>query len=124
MAAAATAVRTLIVDDDPDASEAIALVLQREGFETETATTVGEALVKIESGYPPSVVILDLRLPDASGSLVLRRIRRGDLPVKVAIVSGVPDLNRYPDLVRYPPDKVFSKPLDFRALVDWLRTIP
>ena len=122
-AAAATAVRMLIVEDDPDASEALAGALQAEGYETDIAGSVGQALIKLEAGFLPAAVIVDLRLPDASGGLLLRRIKRGGLPVKVAVVTGVPDPATHFDVSRFPPDAIFKKPLDFAALFGWLRSV-
>lgn len=119
-AAAATAVRALVVEDDPDSSDAIVAVLNARGFDTDCARTVGEALVKLERGLIPAAIIVDLRLPDASGGLLLRRIHREQLPTKVAVVTGVPDPMSHPDLIRFPPDRVFTKPLDLMELLAWL----
>ena len=123
MAAAATALRTLIVEDDPDSSLALARALQMEGFETDIAATVGQALIKLEKGLQPDAIIVDLRLPDASGALLLRRIRRYDLPIKIAVVTGIPDPDAHLDVARFPPDRIFKKPLDFSQLVEWLKSV-
>jgi CheY-like chemotaxis protein len=119
-AAAATAVRALVVEDDPDTRYAVVAVLRQRGYEVEVAATLGEALVKLERGLPPAAVIVDLRLPDASGGLLLRRIHREQLPSRVAVVTGLPNPTSHPDLIRFPPDRVFTKPLDFAALIEWL----
>jgi DNA-binding response OmpR family regulator len=84
------------------------------------AQSVGQALIRLEMGLLPSVVILDLKLPDASGGLLLRRIRRDMLPIRVAIVTGVDDPESHMDVVRYPPDRIFKKPLDVWELLEWL----
>ena len=119
-AAAATAVRALVVEDDPDSSDAIVAALNANGFDTDCARTVGEALVKLERGFIPAAIIVDLKLPDASGGLLLRRIHRDQLHTKVAVVTGHPDPMSHPDLLRFPPDRVFTKPLDLLELLDWL----
>jgi DNA-binding response OmpR family regulator len=123
MLAAATALKVLVVEDDADACEAIAGILQAHGYETECVATVGAALVRLESWPPPSALVLDLKLPDAHGGLLLRRIRRDALPVKVALVTGVADLSAYPHVTRFPPDRIFKKPLDMPELVAWLSTV-
>jgi two-component system, OmpR family, response regulator len=123
MAAAATALRTLIVEDDPDSSQALARALQLEGFETDIAATVGQALIKLEKGLQPDAIIVDLKLPDASGGLLLRRVRRYNLPIKIAVVTGMPDPNSHMDVNRFPPDRIFKKPLDFAQLVEWLKSV-
>ena len=119
-AAAATAVRALVVEDDPDACDALVTALNLRGFDTECARTVGEALVKLERGMTPAAIIVDLRLPDASGGLLLRRVHREQLPTRVAVVTGLPDPMSHPDLIRFPPDRVVTKPRDFAALIAWL----
>ena len=122
-AAAATAVRALVVEDDPDSSDAIVAALNAQGFDTDCARTVGEALVKLERGLTPAAIIVDLKLPDASGSLLLRRVHRENLPTKVAVVTGVPNPELHPDLIRFPPDRIFVKPLDLLELLDWLSEV-
>jgi DNA-binding response OmpR family regulator len=119
-AAAATAVRALVVEDDPDFCDALVAALNSHGFDTECAGTVGEALVKLERGLIPAAIIVDMRLPDASGGLLLRKIRRERLHSKVAVVTGIADPHNHPDLVRFPPDRIFTKPLDLHELLVWL----
>jgi DNA-binding response OmpR family regulator len=124
MAAAATAVRMLLVEDDPDARDPVSRVLRAEGFEVDAVASAGAALVKLEVSPKPAAAIIDLRLPDSSGGIVLWRIRREygrDVPI--AIVTGVPDPMSQSYLVREPPDIVFPKPLDLRALVAWLKSV-
>jgi CheY-like chemotaxis protein len=119
-AAAATAVRVLVVEDDPDTRYAVTAALRREGYQVQQAATVGEALVQIERGVLPQVVVLDLKLPDANGALLLRRIRRENLPVKVAVVTAYADAAAHPALERFPPDRVFTKPLEYDELLAWM----
>jgi DNA-binding response OmpR family regulator len=123
MAPAATAVRTLIVEDDPDTAEALAGALAAEGFDPTVAATVGEALVKLEARPLPTAMIVDLRLPDASGALLLWRVRRYNLPVKVAVVTGVADPTTHLDPSRFQPDRLFKKPVDLAELIAWLESV-
>ena len=122
-AAAATAVRILIVEDDQDASDALAYALLIRGFTVECAATVGQSLLLLERGLIPDAVVLDLRLPDGSGGLLLRRIKRTDLPTKVALVTGLPNPQDDLNVRHFAPDAVFGKPLDYQALIDWLQSI-
>ena len=81
---------------------------------------MGAALIRLELGLLPGAVILDLRLPDASGGLVLRRIHRDGLPIRVAVVTALADPQSHPDVGQFPPDAIFRKPVDFNQLLDWL----
>src|SRR5689334_6074428 len=112
--------RVLIVEDDQDSCEVLARMLRRKGHEIECAKSVGEALVKLEE-WSPECVLLDLMLPDASGALVLRKIRAERLPIKVAVITAAG--KNSPTLkvaLSYDPDIVFEKPLNHLDLLRWL----
>jgi hypothetical protein len=57
-----------------------------------------------------------MRLPDASGCLLWRRIHREPLPTKVAVVTSQAN-------PMFSPDRVFTEPLDFSVLIRWLRDL-
>jgi DNA-binding NtrC family response regulator len=113
---------TLIVEDDPSCSELIGRALNRRGCRYDAVGTVGAALSRLEDASPPNTVILDLRLPDAPGTVVLRRVRRDNPAVKVAVVTGVSDPAAFHDYMRYPPDALFPKPVNMSALLKWVES--
>jgi DNA-binding response OmpR family regulator len=66
--------KILIVDDDIDSLKLIGLTLQRQGFEIVAANTGKQALDKAASDSP-SLIILDVMMPDMDGTEVCRRLR-------------------------------------------------
>src|SRR3954462_3394760 len=66
--------RLLVVEDERDLAEAIALGLRREGYAVDVAHDGGEALVKA-TVYPDDLVCLDLNLPSVDGPAICRRPR-------------------------------------------------
>jgi two-component system phosphate regulon response regulator PhoB len=64
----------LIVDDEEDLLHLLAFNLRDTGFEVVTATTARAGFALAEARRP-AVIVLDLMLPDAPGTEVLRRIR-------------------------------------------------
>ena len=66
--------RILIVEDDSAVCDLVAEVLQRAGFQTETAQTGDEALDAV-GARKPTLVLLNVRLPDMSGYTVCRALR-------------------------------------------------
>ena len=68
--------RVLIVDDNEDAAEMLAMVLAQAGYSTRTAYDSGSALRAFDA-WSPQVVILDIGLPDINGYDVARALRRG-----------------------------------------------
>jgi DNA-binding response OmpR family regulator len=77
----------------------------------------------LEKGGLPQAVIIDMRLPDASGGLLLRRVRRANVTVAVAVVAGMTDPASHPELVRFPPDRIFTKPVNMDELTAWLLAV-
>jgi two-component system phosphate regulon response regulator PhoB len=68
------AARILVVDDEPDLLELVRLSLVEAGFTVETAASGREALEKLQRAAP-DLVVLDLMLPDMSGTEVCRWLR-------------------------------------------------
>lgn len=119
-AAAAVQIKVLIVEDDEATCDVFSRLLKRHGIAFDCATTVGEALIKLEQDNAPTAMLLDINLPDANGSLLLRRIRRDNLPIKVAIVTGIAEPTRYHDLLEIPPDVILAKPVNLGQLIQWV----
>src|SRR4051812_15658158 len=69
--------RLLVVEDERDLAEAIALGLRREGYAVDVAHDGGEALVKA-TVYPYDLVCLDLNLPSVDGREICRRLRTAE----------------------------------------------
>jgi PAS domain S-box-containing protein len=71
---AAIGVRVLVVDDNRDAADTCAALLELSGHHVQTAYTGREALELAES-FRPHAVLLDIGLPDLNGYAVAKRIR-------------------------------------------------
>jgi DNA-binding response OmpR family regulator len=67
-------VDAVVIEDDPSISELLQLYLTREGYRVH-ATPCGDAGVTLVKENEPSLVILDLMLPDCSGFDVLKAVR-------------------------------------------------
>jgi signal transduction histidine kinase len=66
--------RVLVVDDNHDAADMLAMMLDLAGYETRKAHDGAAALAAARS-WSPDIVILDIGLPDVSGYDVARRLR-------------------------------------------------
>lgn len=77
--------RILVVDDEQDVCRLLSFNLERAGFETQTANTGADALLRA-AREKPRVIILDLMLPDLSGLDLCRRIRQDRALADVGIL--------------------------------------
>lgn len=66
--------KILVLDDEKEIAEVIALYLKNDGYEVILAETGREALEKVES-CKPDLALLDVMLPDIDGFRVLQKIR-------------------------------------------------
>jgi CheY-like chemotaxis protein len=85
------ALRVLVVDDNRDSADMLALVLRLSGHLAE-ATYNGPSALARAKGCPPDVVVLDLAMPGMDGYELGRRLR--ELPGMSAAVFVV--LTGYP----------------------------
>jgi DNA-binding response OmpR family regulator len=71
---ARTALRAMVVDDEPDLADLVASYLKRDGFDV---TVVGDGAEAVETAraVDPDVLVLDLGLPGLDGVEVCRRVR-------------------------------------------------
>ena len=76
----------LLVEDNETIRHAFRILLEDSGYEVLEAASGQEALDHAEAG-PPSVILLDLGLPDISGLDVTRRLRAGDRTRNVPVIA-------------------------------------
>ncbi|RZS34884.1 two-component system OmpR family response regulator [Herbihabitans rhizosphaerae] len=69
-----SAVRVLVVDDEPTLAELVSMALRLEGWEVRSALD-GTDAVRTAREFRPDAVVLDVMLPDLDGLEVLRRMR-------------------------------------------------
>lgn len=83
--------RVLVIEDEPNISEAIRFILRRDGWAVATHGTGEGALARV-AAEAPDLVILDVMLPGQSGLEVLRDLRAdpaaGRLPVILLTARG------------------------------------
>jgi two-component system phosphate regulon response regulator PhoB len=75
----------LIVEDEADLAELVSFNLKQAGYSTQSAHTGADALDAIRN-KAPDLVILDLMLPDLSGTEVCRRLRADDETKAIPVV--------------------------------------
>jgi PAS domain S-box-containing protein len=73
----ARSLRILVVDDNVDAADSVAMLLDMEGHQTRTVNTARAALL-VAPEFKPDVVLLDIGLPEMDGYEVARRLREQD----------------------------------------------
>lgn len=78
--------RVLVVEDNPDIAESLALMLTMMGHTVETASD-GDAALKIAPAFQPDAALLDIGLPGMDGYELARRLRRTWPPQKLLLIA-------------------------------------
>jgi CheY-like chemotaxis protein len=114
-------VTVLIVDDDQDLRDMVALCLSTEGFETATAADGEQALARLRRDPTPSVVLLDLRMPVMNGFEVLAAVRRDPALAATPIVVITGDHASASRAVAAGAAGCLVKPIDLDDLLEVAR---
>ena len=111
----------LVVDDEPQILRALGTTLRGAGYTVETADTAAGALTAA-AARPPDAVILDLVLPDGSGTEVCRELRTWtDAPV--IVLSAVGEEREKIAALDAGADDYVTKPFSVDELLARLRAV-
>jgi CheY-like chemotaxis protein len=80
------ALRVLVVDDNIDTAETLAMLLKDSGYDVRTAHD-GPTALEAALDYRPNVVLLDIGLPGLDGFEVAKRIRQQPVLQNVVLVA-------------------------------------
>ena len=107
--------KILIVEDESSFSEALEFLLGKEGFSVLTAATGTEALKKFEQGGI-DLILLDLMIPEVSGTEVCRQIRaKSKVPI-IMLTAKDSEVDKVVGL-EIGADDYVTKPYSARELV-------
>ena len=116
-APATAGLKILVVDDNLDAADMLAMLLELRGNQTQLAHT-GPAALEAAAAFLPQVILLDIGLPGLSGYEVAQRLRATSLeprPLLVAVTGwGTDDDRRQARAAGF--DQHLVKPVDIERL--------
>jgi PAS domain S-box-containing protein len=110
----------LVVDDDPDISQALMDFLEYDGYHVDLAGTGLEALARSEQ-QTYSAVILDLGLPDLDGVVVLKKLQEHDPDLPVIVLTAFTAPERTAGAVGHGAFALLTKPYNREQLRGTLR---
>jgi CheY-like chemotaxis protein len=117
------ALNVLLVDDDEMIQSSVETILQSLGHAVITTPNGEEALARIETGFVPDVVILDMNMPGLGGSGTLPRLRAILPEVPVLLSTGRTDQVALDLAKTHPFVTLLPKPFSIKELQQRLETI-
>lgn len=119
------ALRVLVVDDNLDAAQSLALLLEVSGHDVRSASD-GLKAVEIALDFRPNAVLLDIGLPGLDGFEVANRLRQAP-DLKGIVLVAMTGYGQAADKLRSHHagfDHHLVKPADFAKVQEILATIP
>jgi DNA-binding response OmpR family regulator len=111
----------LVVEDETSIASFVSAYLRNAGYAVKTASTAQAAIAEL-AGEQPSLVILDLNLPDGDGVELTRRIRRtSDVPI-LMLTARDEDIDKIIGL-EVGADDYMTKPFNPRELVARVKSV-
>src|SRR5262245_52250179 len=110
------AVRVLLVEDDPDLADAVALGLRAEGFSVDIAPDGDIGLWQAREQHY-SAIVLDIMLPGRNGYRVCRELREGGDDTPILMLTAKQGAYDEAEALDTGADDFLSKPFAFVVLV-------
>ncbi len=108
--------RILIVDDDRSMLKTLQNILQRKGYDVETAVTGREAIWQF-TNHPYDVSLIDIKLPDMKGTDLLKVMNKSQTQIIKIMITGYPDLDPVIESLYQGAHAYILKPVDPEELL-------
>ncbi len=105
----------LIVDDEPDICFLLGNFLKQKKFTLSVANTLTDGLSKLKQ-FSPSLLFLDIHLPDGSGLDALKNLKRDFPKMKIIMMSAYDGAKERNKALEEGADIFISKPLNFEMI--------
>lgn len=105
----------LIIEDDPNIAELIRLYLEKDGF-TASIASDGKAGVELFEKEKPSLVLLDIMLPEMDGWAVCKEIRKTDKTPIIMLTAKDETIDKVTGL-ELGADDYIAKPFDMKEVI-------
>jgi serine phosphatase RsbU (regulator of sigma subunit)/HPt (histidine-containing phosphotransfer) domain-containing protein len=107
-------IHILVVDDDPQFRQVLAMWLQISGYQVETAISGEDVLARFESGAPPDLMFLDVLLPGINGLQLLDLMRDQVDDMAIILTTAFGSEPVAINALRRGADDYLPKPFDTR----------
>ena len=112
--------RILIVDDDESIRKILSAILEEEGYTVETAENGREAIDKTNAKVY-NLVLVDVRLPDIEGVVLLGKLRETMPRMRKIIITGFPTVRNAIEAVNNMADAYMLKPFEIGKILETIK---
>lgn len=113
--------RILVIDDEPDLRTLYELTLLREGYQVDTAGTLAQAL-EVLSKEQFNLVITDMRLPDGTGTELLKSLRGQQRSERCIVITAYGSAENAVESLKAGAFDYLTKPVDLKQFRNVIAT--
>ena len=113
--------RILIVDDDEGITGSLSILLESEGYQTDVAHSVKDAVEKSYENYY-NLAIIDIKLPDGEGTGLLKALRETSPKTIKIMLTGYPTIGNSVNSLNDGANAYLIKPLDLEVLLEKIKS--
>lgn len=106
----------LLVDDDPTFCGVLEQALNKRGFEVHSATDV-ETGIKVAETIEPEYAVIDLRIGQESGLVLVRRLHELDANTRIVMLTGFASIATAVEAIKLGAVHYLAKPADTDEIV-------
>ena len=114
--------KILLIDDDQNIRQTLAIVLKEEGYIVDTAETGKEAVEKSFANFY-NLAIVDWRLPDIDGTILITQLKETIPKMAKIMLTGYPSMNNAIEAVNQHADAFLVKPVAVEELLKKIREL-
>lgn len=106
----------LLADDDPIFCQVLGRALTRRGFAVTAVHDVETALAHAEAD-PPEYAVIDLKMPGASGLVLVKRLKELDPETRIVVLTGYASIATAVEAIKLGATHYLAKPADADEVV-------
>ncbi|MEA3298432.1 MAG: response regulator, partial [Chloroflexota bacterium] len=106
----------LIVDDEENIRNLLHHILEKQGYHCEEAATADQALEQIKNS-PVDLVLLDIMMPDQSGTRLLSQIKERYPDIMVIMATATQDMDTAVETIRHGAYDYITKPFNLAVVI-------
>ena len=114
--------KILVVEDDPNMCESIQSLLNANGFDVQTSTTLPDALNALQNGHF-DLILLDLKLDDQCGFTLIDQLVDRQMDTRVIVVTGQHSETHAITALKKGATDYLKKPFDPNVLIASVNTV-
>jgi DNA-binding response OmpR family regulator len=112
--------RVLVVEDDPSVQKVLKHLFEVEGYAVEIHGN-GQSALESFHAFPPSIIVLDLRLPKLSGRDLCKEVKAEAPTLPIVVLSAASDVSNKVLLLELGADDYVTKPFSPQELLARVR---